>query len=123
MYSYGFFSSSLLNDCLSSTDELSRIHVPQEPSRLQEPPRIQEPPRLQEPLEYNPSISSSDGKDKKEDVKVGGMRDEGMDDYVEDDDEDDDDQGCYEEEDYSVPVDLETNVYQVNLLNCSCTLY
>ena len=48
------------------------------------------------------------------------MRDEGMNDYV---DDDDDDQGCYEEEDYSVPVDLETNVYQVNSLNSSCTSY
>ena len=51
------------------------------------------------------------------------MRDEGMNDYVDDDDDDDDDQGCYEEEDYSVPVDLETNVYQVNSLNSSCTSY
>ena len=52
------------------------------------------------------------------------MRDEGMNDYVDDDDDDDDDdQGCYEEEDYSVPVDLETNVYQVNSLNLSCTSY
>ena len=98
----------MLNECLTSTEELSRIQVPaQHPSSNKEEKAALEHP---EPCGNRP-LSSPLNELKEKDVKVKVHEGNG---YVDEDvEEKEEDQGWFEEEDYSVPVDLETNLYQV----------